>query len=368
MLTNSQKISIDQYLHSGTTFLVPLTAAIFLNKDEFAYVAFHLIICSAFIGILNSSTVYLRNYYNKESVISLCYVLITYVLFAILCKYLFFPGMNFQSSDSIIFYCVLLLITDNNRKIVYLLNCNSLKMLLGLRILGILIACLSLKFSVTTSILVIFLFTSLQFPKSANKAVEKARSLQDYKQLLLFTYSYLIANLPIYVGSRFVGNDIFADARILQLIFSGGAFILMPLEMITIKKNKLQFRSSFTKLESKIVISQYLIFLYLSLAVIILQAASFVIQWLEVSIVMHILLLVTWSAHIVVIKQTIKLKAKNETMQQYIASTVSAMIGLSLIFAFALYPNLPVQLSYAVYLTLLSCFTTIILLKWAKDD
>jgi hypothetical protein len=348
--------------------VVPLIAAIFLNKSEFAYIAFHLIVSSAFIGILNSSTIYLRNYYNKEPVIEVSHILLSYFFVAVCSKYIFFPNIHYQSIDLVIVYCGLLIKTDNNRKIAYLQNCKSLNTFLALRLIGLLSALAVSYFSMFFSLLLIFLFTSLQSQKIKGKIREKTKSLKDYKQLYLFMYSYLIANVPIYFSSYFVGNDIFADARMLQLIFSGGAFLLMPLEMITIKKNQLQFRNSFTTLRHGIMLPKYFIFLYFALGIILLQSATILIPWLEANLIIQILLLINWYAHMIITKTTIELKAKNETKQQYTASTVSALIGIVLIFAFVLQPNLPIQMTYAVYLTLLCCSTTLILLNWKRDD
>lgn len=366
--TKNISLAIDQYLHSGINFIVPLIAAAMYEKSDFSYIAYHLLIASGFIGILNSTNIYFSYYSSKDSLVKFYYIIILYLIVANIAATIFKDSSALTEQDSIILYCTFLLAADKARKNIYLIYPEKVAKLIYLRIFSLLIALGTSVYSFNTALLAIHLLPAALIFLKIPAPNEVAKNIKDYQQGFLFIYSYCIATIPVYVAGRAIGTDIFADTRILQLIFSGGAFLLMPLEINIVRSFKLNKRSDFTRINDVIKFPKFFMIIYITIGITILYSATMILHWFNAGTTTYVCLIITWISYSVISISGIRLKAQNKTGRQYLSSTVNVIVSVTFIIAITKSTALNFQEFYALYLTAVAIVTALLLTERREHD
>ncbi len=365
---NNINLAIDQYLHSGINFIVPLIAAVMYEKNAFSYIAYHLLIAAGFIGILNSTNIYISYYSSKQSLIKVHYIIIIYLIVANVAGIIFKETSVLTKQDCIILYCTFLLAAEKALKNIYLNYPEKVKKLISLRIISLVTALAISAYSFSIAIIAIHLLPASLLVFQMPTSKEVAKNIKDYQQGLLFIYSYLIATIPVYFAGQVVGTDIFADTRIIQLIFSGGAFLLMPLEINVIQSLKLNKRSQFAKISDAIKFPKSLAFIYITIGISILFSATMILPWFNPGLTIYMCLIITWISYAVITISGIRLKAQNNTGPQYLSSTINVIVSVTFIIAITTSTKVHFQELYALYLTAVSIVTALLLKERRKHD
>lgn len=336
------------------------------EKSDFSYIAYHLLIAAGFIGILNSTNIYLSYYSSKQSIIKLLYIIILYLVVANISGMIFKETPTITQQDSIILYCTFLLATEKARKNIYLIYPGKVNKLIFLRIVSLISALILSAYSLNVAIVAIHLLPASLISLKVPTSKEIAKNIQDYQQGFLFIYSYLIATIPVYLAGRVIGTDIFADTRILQLIFSGGAFLLMPLEINIVQSLKLNQRSEFAKINDGIKFPKFIIFIYISIGISTLYLATLILEWFNPGPTIYVCLIITWLSYGAITISGIQLKAQNKTGPQYLSSTINVMVSVTFIIAITTSTEVHFQEFYALYLTAVSFMTALLLNQGKK--
>ena len=363
-------ISVDQYFHSASSFLIPLVLASLTSKSEFSDISLFFIILSLFIGVANASIIFLISYLQsgalKKNTISkyIFFYLITGATFFYLFSYAKFMISGAQLV-CLFAYGAFLINVDITRKYLYLKLDTSMLTFIVARTLGLIIFLSLINYQWEIAALFYFLPALLEGArlKSNIKITNDSFKweIKHFKQLQLFLVSFILANIPVYLFATIAAPHFLAELRIYQLIAGAGTIALLPLEILIIKKYALNDRSEFNgavQYTQKIIVILQLILICVAGLVYVIVCNS--IQWFNFNLLSMVLLQVQWAASVVIFLATVRLRSENNTKRQIIASVTGCMMGIC--FGIAQYYSLGESNQiFAAYLSLISIITSIIL-------
>ena len=363
-------MSIDQYLYSASSFMIPFLLASQTSKPIFNDIALLLIILSLFVGIANSTIIFLLSYHRSEVLQknTVSRYLIFYFIFGTSLFYLFSNksfSLSYAQLLSISLYGAGILYLDIIRKFLYINLENSFLLLVISRILGLTIF-VAIFYRNWEFALIIALGPPVLVTFILRKKVEEIKSafkwrLNHFKQCNLFLTSFVLSHIPIYLFSLTSSPNFLAEIRVYQLLAGAGTIALLPIEIIIIRKFQLNRRDSF---EDNIHYPLNLV-IQLSGTLAILAGLSYtivaaLIDWFYFSLISLFCLQVQWACSAIIFLSSVKLRSLNSTRRQVAASLVGCMMG-SLFSYSQSYSVLGAQDTFGLYLMMTSISSAMIL-------